>query len=83
MEAISIAIVFGISGWMLKTWLTHQERLKELSVDAKRIGSAEERLARMEHTVESIALEIERIGEGQRHVTSLLSERALTSLPRE
>ncbi|MBA3890907.1 MAG: hypothetical protein H0X64_10265 [Gemmatimonadaceae bacterium] len=75
MEEIAIAVVFGITGWMLKTWLTHQERMKALSVDKQRIGSAEERLARVEHAVESIAIEVERISEGQRYVTTMLHER--------
>ena len=35
----------------------------------------EERMARLEHAVEAIALEVERISEGQRFTTKLLSER--------
>jgi hypothetical protein len=76
MENIAIAVVFAISGWMLKSWLTHQERMKALSMDKQRIGSAEQRLERVEQAVESIAIEVERIGEGQRYVTTLLQERA-------
>lgn len=75
MEAAAIAVLFGITGWMFKTWLGHQERMKELSADSRRIGSAEERLARVEHAVESIAIEVERISEGQRYVTTMLQER--------
>jgi hypothetical protein len=37
---------------------------------------AEARLARIEQAVESIALEVERISEGQRFTTKLLSEQA-------
>lgn len=37
----------------------------------------EERLQRIEHIVESSAIEVERISEGQRYATKLLSERAL------
>lgn len=36
----------------------------------------EERMARLEQAVEAIALEVERISEGQRFTTKLLSERA-------
>jgi hypothetical protein len=36
----------------------------------------EARLARLEQAVDSIALEVERISEGQRFTTKLLSERA-------
>lgn len=80
MEEVAIAVVFAVTGWMLKTWLTHQERMKELSVDSERIGSAEQRLARVEQAVEAIAIEVERIGEGQRYVTSLLDGRAQPAL---
>ena len=36
----------------------------------------EDRMARLEQAVESIALEVERISEGQRFTTKLLAERA-------
>ena len=71
---IAIAIVFVISGWMLKTYLTHREKMKGLSITKDGLASSDERLARVEQAVESIALEIERIGEGQRYVTKLLKE---------
>ena len=35
----------------------------------------EDRMARLEHAVEAIALEVERISEGQRFTTKLLAER--------
>jgi hypothetical protein len=37
---------------------------------------SEERLERIEHSLDAIALEVERISEGQRFTTKLLSERA-------
>ncbi len=40
------------------------------------------RLARVEMAVESIAIEIERISEGQRFTTRLLNEAAQKSIPR-
>jgi hypothetical protein len=80
MEAIAIAIVFGITGWMLKSWLSHQEKMKELSINTERLDSSDERLARVENAVESIAVEVERISEGQRYVTKLLTEPAQPQL---
>jgi hypothetical protein len=71
---IAIAIVFVISGWMLKTWLTHREKMRGLSITKDGLASSDERLARVEQAVESIAIEIERIGEGQRFVTKLLND---------
>lgn len=45
--------------------------------------AADARLERMEHAIESMAIEIERISEGQRFVTKLLAEREqqVKSLP--
>lgn len=42
-----------------------------------------ERFARLDQAVDAMAVEIERIGEGQRFVTRLMSERAVPSLPQE
>jgi hypothetical protein len=80
MEDVAIAAVFAVAGWMLRTYLTHRERMKELSMAKFGLGASEQRLARVEHAVESIAIEVERIGEGQRYVTALLDERAQPAL---
>jgi hypothetical protein len=73
---IAIAFIFVVTGWMLKTYLNHREKMKGLSMTQQGLASSDERLARVEQAVESIALEIERIGEGQRYVTKLLNEPA-------
>jgi hypothetical protein len=39
------------------------------------------RLERMEQAIEAIAVEVERISEGQRFTTKLLSDREMQSLP--
>jgi hypothetical protein len=44
-------------------------------------AQANDRLARMEQSVDAIAVEVERISEGQRFVTKLLSEKALALAP--
>src|SRR4051812_18174783 len=75
---IAIAFVFAITGWMLKTYLTHRENMKGLSMTKQNLAASDQRLERVEQAVESIALEIERIGEGQRYVTRLLNEPART-----
>jgi hypothetical protein len=73
---VAIAVVFAITGLMLKTWLSHREKMKGLSMTKQSFASSDERLARVEQAVESIAIEVERISEGQRFVTKLLSDRA-------
>ena len=42
-----------------------------------------ERFARLDQAVDAMAVEIERIGEGQRFVTRLMSERSIPSMPPE
>lgn len=45
------------------------------SVEAKVLEEINERLARLEQVTDATAIEIERIGEGQRFTTKLLSDR--------
>jgi len=44
--------------------------------EPRRVQRLEERVARLEGTIESMASEMERLGEGQRFMTKLLSERS-------
>jgi hypothetical protein len=71
---VAIVMVLVVTGWMLKTWLSHREKMAGLSMTGQGLMSSDERLARVEQAVESIAIEMERIGEGQRYVTKLLNE---------
>jgi hypothetical protein len=75
-DDIAIATVFAIGAIMLKIFLAHRERMKGLSMTKQTISPSDERLARVEQAVESIAIEVERIGEGQRFVTKLMNDRA-------
>lgn len=75
-EELAIVAIFALAGVMLKTWLTHRERMKGLSLTKPALAPTDERLARLEQAVESIAIEVERISEGQRFVTKLMSEKA-------
>ena len=76
MQILAIAAVFGIAALMLKSWLDHRENMTGLSMSKRGLASSDERLARVEQAVEAIAIEVERISEGQRFVTKLLSDRA-------
>jgi hypothetical protein len=73
--ALPIVAIFGITAFMLKSWLAHREKMRELSLGKSNVSAADERLARMERAVEAIAIEVERVSEGQRFVTKLMSER--------
>jgi hypothetical protein len=74
---VAIAMIFAISGWMMKTYFGHRENMKGLSMTKQGLATSDERLVRVEQAVESIAIEIERVSEGQRFVTKLLNERVL------
>lgn len=66
-----IVLALGIP--LVRVWARHKDRQTALApVDPAQA----ERLARIEHAVEAIAIEVERISEGQRYVTKLLAERA-------
>jgi hypothetical protein len=59
----------------------HAKRM-ERGVDPRALpNDLTERLTRMEQAIESVAVEVERISEGQRFTTKLLSERAPEALP--
>jgi len=73
---VAVVVVFATSGWMMKMMLGYQERMKELALTKLGRASSDERLERVEQAVEAIAIEIERVSEGQRFVTKLLNERA-------
>ena len=76
-EVIIVPAIFGIPAAVLyaRMVLKHKEKMASLgSGPSSTVTDA--RLARIEEAVEAIAIEMERMGEGQRFVTKLLSERA-------
>lgn len=85
-EIIIVPAVFAIPATVLfaRMWFRHKEKMTTLAGGSHHgLGqpALEARLDRIEHAVEAIAIEIERMGEGQRFVTRLLSERAAASEP--
>lgn len=62
-------------GVVAKSWIKYLA-LKRQGAAGALPGGVEERLARIEHAVDAIAIEVERISEGQRFTTQLLAERA-------
>jgi hypothetical protein len=77
-EAIIAPIVVGIPAavFITKMWFSHTERMAGLSGPKQGTALLDARLARVEQAVESIAIEMERVSEGQRFVTKLLIDRA-------
>jgi len=71
------SIVYVVRLLVLKAWPTsgQSRTTRDILVD-------DERMTRLEQAVESIALEVERISEGQRFTTKLLADRAQADLLR-
>jgi hypothetical protein len=63
-----IVLTLGVP--LVRSWTRRREQ-----EPPKSIVAMDERLARMETAIESMAIEVERISEGQRFVTRLLAER--------
>ena len=74
--AVPLVVLIAMAVALLLRWIGHRERMARIAADAARPPEDAARLARLEQAVEAIALETERIGEGQRYVTRLLAERA-------
>lgn len=75
-DIIIVPIVFALPSIVIVTrmWFKHKEKMITLNGPSN-TPALEARLARIEEAVDTIAVEIERMGEGQRFVTKLLSER--------
>ena len=77
-EVIIVPTVFALPCIVIfaRMWFKHQERMATLKGVGTSNPALETRLARIEEAVDTIAVEIERMGEGQRFVAKLLSERS-------
>lgn len=71
----AIVVLAAITMWY-RTKMRGAVNPAQLSTDLT------QRLARMENGIESVAVEVERISEGQRFTTRLLSDRAPLEVPR-
>ena len=74
--AMAIVPITAI-GWPLAR--AYAKRMEQGGVAGRVPGEVTARLERMEQAIDSIAVEVERISEGQRFTTKLLSDRAAPS----
>jgi hypothetical protein len=77
-EIIIVPVVFAIPAVVLLARMSyrHKEKMADIQGGSpNRQADLEARLDRIEQAVDTIAVEMERIGEGQRFVTKLLAER--------
>lgn len=76
-EVIIVPVIFGLPtiAFMVRSVLKHRERMAEMAArDLPSASALEERLARLEHTMDAIAIEMERVGEGQRFLTKVFAQ---------
>src|SRR5687768_16893556 len=78
MEMLLPAIVITVLGLPLVRVLARRLDRRD-TASAPGLAKIEERLGRLEAGIDSIAVEIERISEGQRFTTKLLAERSSES----
>jgi hypothetical protein len=76
-----VAIVAGTSYRLIKMWLQRSGRLSNPGADLREIRDG---LGQLQHAVDAIAIEVERLSEGQRFTTKLLAESVTgtTAIPR-
>ena len=84
-EIIVIPVVFLIPSAVIvfRMWIKHREHMASLQRGRGQSPEIEQRLARVEDAVNAIAVEMERVGEGQRFLTKILAERERAALPDE
>lgn len=81
-EIAIVAIVFGAgSGLLFPLVRAWARRLESRGTTTLPLQHLDDRLDRIERSVEAIALEVERVSEGQRFVTKLLADKASPPLP--
>jgi len=75
----SAAWIAWAAAYAWSRWLVRPRREPDIDALAG-VHRIEERLARIEQSMQAMAIEVERLGEGQRFATKLLTERAAAGL---
>jgi len=77
-EVIIVPIVFGMPtvAFMLRMLLKHKEKMASLRAPQDQ-SALDARLARVEQAMDAVAIEVERIGESQRFLTKVLTDKSL------
>jgi hypothetical protein len=71
---VSVASVAWSAAFAWTRWLARPRQEGQIA-DADNVYRLEQRLASIEHAVQAIAVELERLGEGQRLTARLLADR--------
>ena len=81
-EVLTVIFIFagtmatlGCFTGIVTTWIKYRAK-RVVSADlTARLGEISDRMAKLDNAVDAMAVEVERISEGQRFVTKLLAER--------
>jgi hypothetical protein len=71
---IPVLTIVPTAAIVIRMLLRHREKMATIR-QATDTSELEARLARVEHAVEAVAVEVERVGEGQRFLTKVFTER--------
>jgi hypothetical protein len=71
---VPVLTIVPTAAIVIRMLLRHREKMATVRQTTD-TSEHEARLARVEHAVEAIAVEVERVGEGQRFLTKVLTER--------
>ena len=74
-----VAVAGGTISQLLKTWLNRPGRAVPPQADLREIRDG---LGQLQQAIDAIAVEVERLSEGQRFTTKLLAEQAKEIAPR-
>ena len=72
---VAIVAVFMLGGYFLRTISQIVMKRLELKKESLSSGAIDQRLERIEQAVDAIAIEMERVSEGQRFTTKLIADR--------
>ena len=73
-----VAIVAGSAYRLIKLWLQRSEGTSIPEADVKQMRDG---IGQLQHAIDAIAIEVERLSEGQRFTTKLLAESATDTAP--
>ena len=79
--SVPVGVGFAIAWWNARTEARHLRDLVRVLAERREMGAAVGDPGRLEQAVDAMALEVERLAEGQRFVARLLAERPAADRP--
>ena len=79
--SVPVGVGFAIAWWNARTEARHLRDLVRVLAERRETGAAVVDAGRLEQAVDAMALEVERLAEGQRFVARLLAERSVADRP--